>query len=126
MAADDMEKPRPWREPSTSAETGPGPHPVENVILPAPNNQNSEKKNEEAEEDYVAITGSSDEETDEPPDGGLTAWLQVLGCYFLFFNSWCVSVNPFTLLPFCTEERLFRPYQDDGPSIPTKLATCGA
>ena len=23
-----------------------------------------------------------------PPDGGLTAWLQVLGGYFLFFNTW--------------------------------------
>lgn len=23
-----------------------------------------------------------------PPDGGLTAWLQVLGSYFLFFNTW--------------------------------------
>lgn len=22
------------------------------------------------------------------PDGGLTAWLQVLGCFFLWFNSW--------------------------------------
>lgn len=26
------------------------------------------------------------------PDGGLWAWLQVLGAFFLFFNSWCVSV----------------------------------
>jgi hypothetical protein len=23
-----------------------------------------------------------------PPNGGLTAWLQVLGAHFLFFNSW--------------------------------------
>lgn len=23
-----------------------------------------------------------------PPDGGLQAWLQVLGSFFLFFNSW--------------------------------------
>lgn len=23
-----------------------------------------------------------------PPDGGLTAWLQVVGAFFLFFNSW--------------------------------------
>lgn len=23
-----------------------------------------------------------------PPDGGLDAWLQVLGSFFLFFNSW--------------------------------------
>jgi hypothetical protein len=27
--------------------------------------------------------------TDQPPpDGGLHAWLQVLGSFFLFFNSW--------------------------------------
>jgi hypothetical protein len=24
----------------------------------------------------------------QPPDGGLTAWLQVVGAFFLFFNSW--------------------------------------
>lgn len=24
------------------------------------------------------------------PNGGLLAWLQVLGAFFLFFNSWCV------------------------------------
>lgn len=23
-----------------------------------------------------------------PPDGGFAAWLQVLGAFFLFFNSW--------------------------------------
>lgn len=23
-----------------------------------------------------------------PPDGGLSAWLQVVGAFFLFFNSW--------------------------------------
>ncbi len=23
-----------------------------------------------------------------PPNGGLSAWLQVLGSFFLFFNSW--------------------------------------
>jgi hypothetical protein len=23
-----------------------------------------------------------------PPDGGLKAWIQVLGAHFLFFNSW--------------------------------------
>ena len=29
--------------------------------------------------------------SEEPTfDTGLTAWLQVLGSFFLFFNSWCV------------------------------------
>lgn len=23
-----------------------------------------------------------------PPDGGLTAWLQVLGAFFMYFNTW--------------------------------------
>lgn len=26
--------------------------------------------------------------SDEPPNGGLHAWLQVAGSFFLFFNSW--------------------------------------
>lgn len=26
--------------------------------------------------------------TAPPPDGGLVAWLQVVGAAFLFFNSW--------------------------------------
>lgn len=90
-----MEKSRPCGEPSSSAGTGPGLQPVENTIFPASNNRNSEKKNGEVEEGYAAVTGSSDEEADEPPDGGLLAWLQVLGCYFLFFNSWYVATNPY-------------------------------
>lgn len=28
------------------------------------------------------------EDQGPPPNGGLTAWLQVLGSFFLFFNSW--------------------------------------
>ena len=27
-----------------------------------------------------------------PPDGGLIAWLQVLGCFFCWFNSWYESM----------------------------------
>lgn len=27
---------------------------------------------------------------DAPPNGGLVAWLQVLGGFFIFFNSWFV------------------------------------
>ena len=36
--------------------------------------------------DGIAAEKSSFEEP--PPDGGLEAWLQVLGSFFLFFNSW--------------------------------------
>ena len=24
----------------------------------------------------------------EPPNGGLTAWLQIVGAFLIFFNSW--------------------------------------
>lgn len=26
-----------------------------------------------------------------PPDGGLRAWLQVVGCWLVFFNAWYVA-----------------------------------
>ena len=29
-----------------------------------------------------------DDDDGPPPDGGLRAWLQVLGSFFLFFNCW--------------------------------------
>lgn len=28
------------------------------------------------------------DDIDLPPNGGFNAWLQVLGSFFLFFNSW--------------------------------------
>jgi hypothetical protein len=31
-----------------------------------------------------------------PPNGGLTAWLQVAGAFFLFFNCWSVTKLPTT------------------------------
>lgn len=40
----------------------------------------------------VPSVGSSQEDVRPlvvvPPDGGLKAWMQVLGSWFLFFNSW--------------------------------------
>ena len=92
---DNMEKSHPSFEPGSSAENSPeGPHPpIDSAIRPAPGGRDSEKKNEEVV-DYAAVAVSSDEEADEPPKAGLTAWLQVLGCYFLFFNSWCVNTPP--------------------------------
>ena len=33
--------------------------------------------------------GPDDDDPGPPPDGGAMAWLQVLGSFFLFFNSWC-------------------------------------
>ena len=33
-------------------------------------------------------TAAAANPTAPPPDGGLVAWLQVVGAAFLFFNSW--------------------------------------
>ena len=30
----------------------------------------------------------------EAPNGGLSAWLQVAGAFFLYFNTWWVSKRP--------------------------------
>jgi len=38
----------------------------------------TEKPDTEAASPIVAL----------PPDGGLNAWIQVIGAHFLFFNSW--------------------------------------
>lgn len=27
-------------------------------------------------------------EEDKPPNGGLTAWMQVVAAFFIFFNTW--------------------------------------
>jgi hypothetical protein len=50
------------------------------------------------------------------PDGGLTAWLQVLASFFLFFNSW-VSTTPTTLYLILTHEAGHRKYLRDIPNI---------
>ena len=40
----------------------------------------------------ASLDAAKEASTSSPPDpvpnGGLTAWLQVLGSFFLFFNSW--------------------------------------
>lgn len=44
-----------------------------------------------------AAPSTDAEKSDElgpPPDGGWQAWLQVLGSFFLFFNSWYVLNGP--------------------------------
>ncbi|KAF2863018.1 MFS general substrate transporter [Piedraia hortae CBS 480.64] len=40
-----------------------------------------------------------------PPDGGLTAWLQVLGGFFLFFNTWGM-INAFGVFQAFYQEKL--------------------
>ncbi|KAJ5268989.1 hypothetical protein N7497_010279 [Penicillium chrysogenum] len=44
-----------------------------------------------------------------PPNGGLTAWLQVAGAFFLFFNSWGI-VNTFGVYQSYYEETLLPGY----------------
>lgn len=29
-----------------------------------------------------------------PPDGGLEAWLQVFGAFFMYFNTWGMQLQP--------------------------------
>ena len=38
--------------------------------------------------DYLAETTSMPKPTSDIPDGGLQAYLQVVGAHFLVFNSW--------------------------------------
>jgi len=53
--------------------------------------EDEEKKAVPAEprpSDDVEITPIPEVFSDEIPDGGLVAWLQVAGAFALFFNSW--------------------------------------
>jgi hypothetical protein len=45
------------------------------------------------ERDASAITVSTTPTYEPPPNGGLTAWLQVVGSFFLFFNTWSVRFH---------------------------------
>jgi hypothetical protein len=53
----------------------------------------SESTKEEKPGDESDVTGGIEAPVPPPqapgiPDGGVVAWLQVLGSFFLFFNSW--------------------------------------
>lgn len=43
------------------------------------------------EKDHTPMQNSPSPPDDRPPDGGLRAWLQVLGAFMLFLNTWYVS-----------------------------------
>ena len=58
---------------------------VSTAHAPATNSQSSEV---ESNDKVVAA------EAEAPPNGGLKAWTQVVGSFFLFFNSWYVLVPP--------------------------------
>ena len=44
-------------------------------------------RTEKPQQDSLS-TAAAPNPTAPPPDGGLVAWLQVVGAAFLFFNSW--------------------------------------
>lgn len=52
--------------------------------------QRGEMKDGTATDDSTPprLTVSNSRRVSDPPNGGLGAWLQVLGGHFLFFNSW--------------------------------------
>lgn len=54
----------------------------------------SDEKTVNSEEDTpISSTAESYKKIDPPPNGGLLAWLQVLGSFFLYFNCWYVTVQ---------------------------------
>ncbi|KAL4782546.1 major facilitator superfamily domain-containing protein [Aspergillus varians] len=57
------------------------------------NNSTASEKGEQSNEKELPIALTGDPYL-EPPNGGVQAWLQILGSFFLFFNSWGI-VNAF-------------------------------
>lgn len=51
-------------------------------------NPRNEPVVEDAQQQVALALVDSIRPADPVPDGGLTAWLQVAGCFILFFNSW--------------------------------------
>jgi hypothetical protein len=66
----------------------------EDESIEAENSSNDEvwtsrEKDEEAREELPSVVPK--DPNHEIPNGGFKAWLQVLGSFFLFLNSWFVS-----------------------------------
>ncbi|KAL8297749.1 hypothetical protein RB597_007229 [Gaeumannomyces tritici] len=55
----------------------------------------------------AATEGAATPELDDIPNGGLKAWLQVVGAFFIFFNSWGI-VNTFGVFQTYYESNLLR------------------
>jgi hypothetical protein len=60
--------------------------------LSSSNDRSLVSKEEESHEPPQPVV--SNNQINEIPNGGLKAWLQVLGSFFLFFNSWFVCPLP--------------------------------
>ncbi|KAI2622310.1 putative MFS monocarboxylate transporter [Hypoxylon sp. NC1633] len=72
---------------------------VEDGIVPRDKSLNQQEKAEATE---VTVA-----EKDDPPDGGLIAWLQVVGCFALFFNTWGIT-NTFGVFQTYYENELLQ------------------
>lgn len=55
------------------------------------NEQPVEKSIDVRGEQNVATNQAKENELEPPPNGGLVAWMQVVGSFFLFFNCWYVN-----------------------------------
>jgi len=59
------------------------------------------------------------------PEGGLTAWLQVLGCFFCWFNSWCDIHCHFTFAMHIDMKTGVSPMHSECSKHTTKPKFCG-
>lgn len=41
------------------------------------------------------VCDTTSKTSSKPPDGGIVAWTQVFGCFWIWFNTWCDSQHPF-------------------------------
>lgn len=62
--------------------------------IQAAGDESPEQNEEKVEYSTVIVRGEEDEKPEDiTPDGGLIAWLQVLGSFALYFNTWCVKTQ---------------------------------
>lgn len=62
--------------------------------IQAAGDESSEQNEEKVEYSTVIVRGEEDGKPEDiTPDGGLIAWLQVLGSFALYFNTWCVKTQ---------------------------------
>ena len=58
-----------------------------------------------------------------PPNGGLKAWQQVLGAFFLNFNTWCDSLGIICCAEYCDETDYRKLGVLSIPSVSSKITT---
>ncbi|KAI0161915.1 putative MFS monocarboxylate transporter [Hypoxylon sp. FL1284] len=86
------------------------PRPIDTALESGNISSDASSNRDEKQIDSVGVavevveTGA---EEDVPPDGGLTAWLQVVGSHFLYFNTWG-TINMFGVFQTYYEKELLR------------------